>query len=47
MMRNLSDDLLIESYYKALELKLNQEFIELIVNEISRRSLSHEIKLSS
>ncbi|MBB5324788.1 developmental checkpoint coupling sporulation initiation to replication initiation [Anoxybacillus tepidamans] len=46
-MKYLSDDLLIESYYKAVELKLNPEFIELIEREIFRRSLGHKIKLSS
>jgi developmental checkpoint coupling sporulation initiation to replication initiation len=46
-MRNLSDELLIESYYKAIELKLSPDFIELIEREIFRRSLGHKIKLSS
>ena len=46
-MRKLSDELLIESYYKAVELKLSREFIRLIEKEISRRSLSHEIRFSS
>jgi developmental checkpoint coupling sporulation initiation to replication initiation len=46
-MRNLSDELLIESYFKALELNLSQDFIRLIETEINRRSLSHKIKVSS
>ncbi|MBA2873560.1 sporulation histidine kinase inhibitor Sda [Thermaerobacillus caldiproteolyticus] len=46
-MKNLSDELLIESYYKAKELKLSPEFIELIKREILRRSLGHRIRLSS
>ncbi|BDG36866.1 sporulation histidine kinase inhibitor Sda [Parageobacillus sp. VR-IP] len=46
-MKHLSDELLIESYYKAKELNLNPEFIALIEKEIQRRSLSHKIKLSS
>ena len=46
-MKYLSDELLIESYYKAKELKLSPEFIELIEKEIRRRSLEHKIKLSS
>ncbi|WP_078545500.1 sporulation histidine kinase inhibitor Sda [Litchfieldia alkalitelluris] len=46
-MRKLSDDLLIESYFKATELKLSPEFIFLIEKEIRRRSLSHKIKVSS
>ncbi|ANB58771.1 sporulation inhibitor sda [Anoxybacillus sp. B7M1] len=46
-MKRLPDDLLIESYYKAKELKLSPEFIEMIEREILRRSLGHKIKLSS
>jgi developmental checkpoint coupling sporulation initiation to replication initiation len=46
-MRKLSDELLIESYYKAVELKLNTEFIRLIETEIQRRSLFHKIRYSS
>ncbi|MBA4535908.1 sporulation histidine kinase inhibitor Sda [Bacillus aquiflavi] len=46
-MRRLSDKLLIESYYKAIELNLNPEFIRLIEIEIHRRSLPFKIKVSS
>ncbi|MBY0123869.1 sporulation histidine kinase inhibitor Sda [Bacillus sp. S/N-304-OC-R1] len=46
-MRKLSDELLIESYYKAIELKLSHDFINLIKTEIHRRSLSHKLKMSS
>ncbi|ALC81700.1 MULTISPECIES: sporulation histidine kinase inhibitor Sda [Bacillus] len=46
-MRKLSDELLIESYYKANEMNLNKEFIELIEIEIKRRSLSHVLSRSS
>ncbi|AZU63407.1 sporulation histidine kinase inhibitor Sda [Neobacillus mesonae] len=46
-MRKLSDELLIESYYKAKELDLSEDFINLIEMEIRRRSLYHKIKLSS
>ncbi|WP_112181424.1 MULTISPECIES: sporulation histidine kinase inhibitor Sda [Paraliobacillus] len=42
-MKHLSDDLLIESYYKAYELKLSPEFIRLIEQEIERRSLANYI----
>ncbi|MCT2537636.1 sporulation histidine kinase inhibitor Sda [Aquibacillus koreensis] len=42
-MEHLSDDLLLESYYKANELKLSPEFIRLIEREIQRRSLAHEL----
>lgn len=46
-MRKLSDELLIESYHKARELKLNPEFIRLIETEIHRRSLTNKIRVSS
>jgi developmental checkpoint coupling sporulation initiation to replication initiation len=46
-MRKLSDELLIESYFKARELNLSSEFINLIESEIRRRSLSYKIKKSS
>ncbi|WP_085523296.1 sporulation histidine kinase inhibitor Sda [Tuberibacillus sp. Marseille-P3662] len=43
-MEKLSDDLLIESYFKAKELELSTEFIRLIEKEIHRRSLGNRIK---
>ncbi|NMD70624.1 sporulation histidine kinase inhibitor Sda [Bacillus sp. DNRA2] len=46
-MRKLSDHLLLESYHKAKELKLNPDFIRLIEMELKRRSLIHNIKVSS
>ncbi|PLR93787.1 sporulation histidine kinase inhibitor Sda [Bacillus sp. T33-2] len=46
-MRKLSDELLIESYFKARELDLSLDFIRLIETEIHRRSLSHRIRYSS
>ena len=46
-MRKLSDEMLIEAYYKARELKLSNEFIRLIESEIKRRSLTHKIRASS
>ncbi|WP_053367212.1 sporulation histidine kinase inhibitor Sda [Bacillus sp. FJAT-27245] len=46
-MRKLSDDLLIESYFKARELNLSPDFIRLIEKEIQRRSLSHKVRASS
>ncbi len=45
-MKKLSDELLIESYYKATELNLSPEFIHLIESEIKRRSLIHKIPAS-
>jgi developmental checkpoint coupling sporulation initiation to replication initiation len=47
IMRKLSDELLIDSYYKARELNLSKEFIRLIEMEIHRRSLTNKIKASS
>ncbi|WP_152396833.1 sporulation histidine kinase inhibitor Sda [Paenibacillus guangzhouensis] len=35
----LSDELLVESYYKAIELKLEGEFIRLLLAEIRLRQL--------
>ncbi|WP_264738617.1 sporulation histidine kinase inhibitor Sda [Cytobacillus firmus] len=46
-MRKLSDELLIESYYKAKELQLSKDFIRLIETELHRRSLSNRIKVTS
>ncbi|KYG31995.1 sporulation histidine kinase inhibitor Sda [Alkalihalobacillus trypoxylicola] len=46
-MQNLSDELLIETFYKAVELELNPDFIELIKSEIHKRSLHDKIRLSS
>ncbi|PLT34623.1 sporulation histidine kinase inhibitor Sda [Bacillus sp. V5-8f] len=44
-MNKLSDDLLIESYFKACKLNLSSDFIRLIETEIHRRSLTHKIKV--
>jgi len=38
-MEKLPDDLLIESYHTAVELKLSPDFISLIEKEIFRRQL--------
>ncbi|WP_069716308.1 sporulation histidine kinase inhibitor Sda [Bacillus solimangrovi] len=46
-MYKLSDDLLIESYMKAIELKLSPEFIHLIEQELVLRHLTDKIKISS
>jgi developmental checkpoint coupling sporulation initiation to replication initiation len=46
-MRKLSDELLIESYFKARELNLSLDFICLIELEIHRRSLSNKVKVIS
>lgn len=39
-MRKLSDELLIETYLKAKELKLSPDFIRLLEKELHRRSLT-------
>ncbi|MFS1517839.1 sporulation histidine kinase inhibitor Sda [Bacillus sp. SCS-151] len=46
-MKRLSDELLIQSYIKAMDLKLSNEFIHLIKLEINRRSLNNKIKIPS
>lgn len=46
-MFKLSDELLIESYHKAIELNLSPDFIRLIEAEIHRRSLNSRTKVSS
>lgn len=35
----LNDDILVETYQKAVELKLDREFISLLLAEINRRKL--------
>lgn len=46
-MQLLSDELLIETYYKAIELKLSPDFIRLIETEMDRRALNRNVKVSS
>ncbi|RSL34450.1 sporulation histidine kinase inhibitor Sda [Salibacterium salarium] len=41
-MRQLSDELLIEAYEKALRLHLNDDFISLMEEEIKKRSLQEK-----
>jgi developmental checkpoint coupling sporulation initiation to replication initiation len=43
-MEHLSDELLIESYHTASELKLSPDFLLLMEEEIHRRCLSHKIE---
>lgn len=40
-MKKLSDSLLIQSYHKAIELNLSDEFIEQMNKEIQKRSIQH------
>ncbi len=39
-MRSLSNESLIETYFKALDLKLDNEFINLLLDEIRRRNIN-------
>lgn len=39
LMRMLSDELLLESYYKAIDLNLEENFIELLQREIENRGI--------
>ena len=38
-MKMLSNESLLESYYRAVDLKLDREFINLLLAEIERRKL--------
>lgn len=48
-MKRLSDKQIIDAYYQALQLKLDQDFIFLLKLEIERRCLpeKHNILISS
>ncbi|WP_343782244.1 sporulation histidine kinase inhibitor Sda [Alkalibacillus silvisoli] len=46
-METLSDQLLIDSYYKAKKLDLNHDFIHLIKKELKKRNLIDQLKESS
>lgn len=37
MIQRISDELLLETYVKAVKLKVNSGFIDLLRNEINRR----------
>lgn len=41
--QRLSDDLLVSSYLKAIELKLDDSFIKLLFNEIEQRNIQHQL----
>ncbi|GGE56601.1 hypothetical protein GCM10011391_39390 [Pullulanibacillus camelliae] len=43
-MQSLSDEVLIESYYKAIQMNLDTDFISLLKSEIDRRRLKDQIK---
>ncbi|WP_409342148.1 sporulation histidine kinase inhibitor Sda [Paenibacillus sp. MBLB4367] len=38
-MKLLSNELLVDSYFRAVDLKLEQDFINLLLKEIRRRNL--------
>lgn len=44
-MKRLSDELLLESYFKANELNLSPDFVSIIEDEIRRRNLLDKIKM--
>ncbi len=46
-MKDFSNDLIIQTYYKAIELNLSADFINLIKEEIERRSLLNQIRKTS
>lgn len=39
-MKALSNEALLDSYYKAVDLKLDREFVTLLLAEIKRRKLN-------
>lgn len=43
--RLISDETLIDSYYKALDLKLESDFVDLLLAEIKRRNLKLNVYL--
>ncbi|WP_226583220.1 sporulation histidine kinase inhibitor Sda [Halobacillus litoralis] len=45
-MKQLSDSLLIQSYHKAIELNLSEDFITQIKEEIKKRSIQHLLEKS-
>jgi developmental checkpoint coupling sporulation initiation to replication initiation len=46
-MRLISNDTLIDSYLKALDLKLEEDFVHLLLAEIKRRRLDLDAKLDT
>jgi hypothetical protein len=43
MFHNIKDSLLIQTYEKAIEFNLNEEFISLLVEEIEKRGIQHMV----
>lgn len=46
-LKNVSNDLLIEAFMKAIELKLDQDFCDLIKKEINDRGLMIQYQKNS
>lgn len=40
MLKELSDDVILDSYYKAIDLKLEEDFILILEEEIVERGLT-------
>ncbi|ADC50232.1 MULTISPECIES: sporulation histidine kinase inhibitor Sda [Alkalihalophilus] len=40
-MHSLSDDVLIQSYYRAQEYGLDDDFLDLLFRELCKRNLQH------
>jgi len=43
-MHSLSDELLIQAYYRAIEEELSNDFIEMLFNEILKRNLQSQLR---
>ncbi|MGY0691285.1 sporulation histidine kinase inhibitor Sda [Virgibacillus sp. FSP13] len=41
-MQCLSDNALLDAYFKALELKLDRDFLNLLTDELNRRGIAFE-----
>lgn len=39
-MKLISNEILVDSYFKALDLKLEEDFVELLLEEIKRRQIN-------
>ncbi|CAG7616714.1 hypothetical protein PAESOLCIP111_01936 [Paenibacillus solanacearum] len=39
-MKFISNEMLVDSYFKAVSLKLEQDFVELLLEEIRRRQIN-------
>ncbi|KPV55512.1 MULTISPECIES: sporulation histidine kinase inhibitor Sda [Paenibacillus] len=39
-MKLISNEILVDSYFKAVDLKLEEDFVELLLDEIKRRQIN-------